>query len=201
MTADREDAHDVDRPLVGGRESRPIVIHDPDPAWAARYREEYERVASALGPLALRIEHIGSTSVQGLGAKPIVDVLVAVADVTTVDVADVRRRLAAAGYELRVDEPGHRMFRTADRGVHLHVWPEPGDDVRRHLLFRDYLRASAPDRTRYEAVKRELATREWGDMNDYADAKSPVIGDITARAEAWARRTAWAPSADGAEST
>jgi GrpB-like predicted nucleotidyltransferase (UPF0157 family) len=81
------------------------------------------------------------------------------------------------------------MFRRPDRSVHVHLWPTDSDDVTRHLLFRDWLRTSAEDRARYESVKRELARRDWGDMNDYADAKSPVIVEITARAEAWAART------------
>jgi GrpB-like predicted nucleotidyltransferase (UPF0157 family) len=192
-TGDDERTAYLDRILVGGRERRPVVIADPDPAWPARFEEHRARIAGVLGPLALRIEHIGSTSVPGLAAKPIIDVLVAVDDVTSVDAPAPRDRLAAAGYELRVDEPGHRMFRTAHRDVHLHVWPAAGDDVRRHLLFRDHLRTSASDRARYEEVKRRLATRQWDDMNDYADAKSPVIAEITARAEAWARETHWTP--------
>jgi GrpB-like predicted nucleotidyltransferase (UPF0157 family) len=192
-SSDDERAAYLDRILVGGRERRPVVIADADPAWPSRFEEHRARIAGALGPLALRIEHVGSTSVPGLAAKPIVDVLVAVDDVTSVDAPAVRDRLAAAGYELRVDEPGHRMFRTAAHDVHLHVWPATGDDVRRHLLFRDHLRTSAPDRARYEAVKRTLATRDWDDMNDYAEAKSPVIAEITARAEAWARETRWTP--------
>jgi GrpB-like predicted nucleotidyltransferase (UPF0157 family) len=192
-TSDDERAAYLDRILVGGRERRPVVIADADPAWPARFEEHRAHIAGALGPLALRIEHIGSTSVPGLAAKPIVDVLVAVDDVTSVDAPAVRDRLARAGYELRVEEPGHRMFRTAAHDVHLHVWPAVGDDVRRHLLFRDHLRASAPDRARYEAVKRGLATRDWDDMNDYAEAKSPVIAEINARAEAWARDTGWTP--------
>ena len=80
------------------------------------------------------------------------------------------------------------MLRTPERDVHVHLW-EDDDEQRRHLLFRDWLRENAEDRDHYAAVKRELATREWGDMNDYADAKSPVIVAITARAEAWAAAT------------
>jgi GrpB-like predicted nucleotidyltransferase (UPF0157 family) len=189
-TPDERAAH-LDEILVGGRERRPIVVVPYDPAWPRRFVEERARIAAALGPLARRIEHVGSTSVPGLGAKPIVDVLVAVDDVASVDEPAARERLAAAGFGLRVIEPAHRMFRTAARDVHLHVWPAAGDEVRRHLLFRDHLRASAADRTRYEAVKRALASREWDDVNDYADAKSPVITEITSRAEAWARETGW----------
>jgi GrpB-like predicted nucleotidyltransferase (UPF0157 family) len=80
------------------------------------------------------------------------------------------------------------MLRTPDHDVHVHLWDD-AVEVRRHLLFRDWLREDAGDRERYAAVKRELARREWGDMNDYADAKSPVITEITARAEAWAAAT------------
>jgi GrpB-like predicted nucleotidyltransferase (UPF0157 family) len=193
VTVDDERAAYLEEILVGGRERRPVVIVDPDPAWARRFDDARSRITAALGPLARRVEHIGSTSVPGLAAKPIVDVLVAVDAVESVDVPGVRERLAEAGFDLRVREPGHRMFRTAAHDVHLHVWPGASDDVRRHLLFRDYLRTSAADRARYEAVKRALAARTWDDMNDYADAKSPAIAEITTRAEAWAVATAWTP--------
>lgn len=103
------------------------------------------------------------------------------------DVDRISASLEGAGYQLRVLEPGHLMFRTPAHDVHVHLWIEP-KETDRHLLFRDWLRVNDADRDRYEAVKRELATKSWRDMNDYADAKSPVIIDITARAEAWARR-------------
>lgn len=74
-------------------------------------------------------------------------------------------------------------MRTPVRDVHVHMWSDPAQ-TDRHLLFRDWLRENAADRKKYEAVKRELATHEWGDTNDYADAKSGVIIDITSRAEA-----------------
>jgi len=174
--------------LIGGREPRPIEIAPPDPAWPARFALERERIRAALGARARRIAHIGSTSVPGLGAKPIIDILVAVDDVTD---PLVTTALVTAGFPLRVLEPGHRMCRTPGRDVHVHLWPRGSDDVRRHLLFRDWLRHDADDRARYEAVKRDLARRDWADMNDYADAKSEVVGEITVRAEAWARATSW----------
>lgn len=169
--------------LIGGRERRPVVIEAYDPAWPERFVHEARCVTDALGVLARRVEHIGSTSVPGLGAKPIVDILVAVDDVHD---EHITAALEHAGYVLRVREPGHRMFRRPDRSVHVHLWPTDSDDVTRHLLFRDWLRTSAEDRARYESVKRDLARRDWGDMSDYADAKSPVIAEITERAEAWA---------------
>ena len=164
----------LDSALVGGRERREIVIADSDPAWPRRYEAERERIAAALGERALRIEHVGSTAVPGLAAKPIVDVLV---EVASLDHAD----LEAAGYVLRVREEGHRMYRTRELDVHVHVWPSGSPDIASHLAFRDRLRASPEDRRRYEALKRELATRDWPDMNHYAEAKGPLIREILAR--------------------
>lgn len=169
----------LEQVLVGGIERRPIVVADYDPGWPARYELERERIARALGASALRIEHVGSTAVPGLVAKPIVDVVVEVADPE--DDA-VTHALESAGYELRVREPGHRMFRTPARDVHVHVWPESDPEIERHLRFRDRLRADSADRAAYARLKRELATREWEDMNEYAQAKGELIDEIIARA-------------------
>jgi len=168
--------------LIGGPEARAVEIHEYDAGWPQRFVRERARIAEAL-PDATLIEHIGSTSVPGLGAKPIVDIIVGV---DPFDADRITASLEGAGYLLRVLEPGHLMFRTPAHDVHVHLWTEPAE-TERHLLFRDWLRVNDADRDRYEAVKRELATRSWRDMNEYADAKSPVIVDITARAEAWAR--------------
>lgn len=170
---------ELERVLVGGIEKRPIVIVDYDPEWVARFELERGRIQRALGPLALRIEHIGSTAVPGLAAKPIVDLLVAVNDPG--DEA-VTRRLQAAGYELRVREPEHRMLRTPQRDVHVHVWADSDSEIQRYLRFRDRLRADPADRAAYEQLKRELALHEWEDMNEYAQAKTDLIEAIIARA-------------------
>jgi GrpB-like predicted nucleotidyltransferase (UPF0157 family) len=114
-----------------------------------------------------------------LAAKPVVDVMV-----TVDDPEDERSYLPAlerAAYVLRVREPGHRMFRTPERDVHVHVWRAGSDAERRHVAFRDRLRSSAEDRAEYEQEKRELARRHR-DMNAYADAKSDVIERILRRA-------------------
>ncbi len=169
-----DDAY-LDRVLIGGRERREIVIADYDPAWPERFEAERARVAAALGPRALRIEHIGSTAVPGMAAKPIVDVLVEVASLDGVD-------LSPAGYVLRVREDGHLMFRTPALDVHVHVWPSGHPDIATQLAFRDRLRASAEDRAAYEALKHELAERDWPDINYYADAKGALIRDILRRA-------------------
>lgn len=179
----------LDEALVGGRERRPIVVVPYDSAWAARYAALRPPLVAALAGVAVRVEHVGSTAVPGLAAKPIVDVQVAVPDPDGEELFGPA--LEALGYVPRVREPGHRMFRTPALDVHVHVWPAGGEDERRHLLFRDWLRGSAEDRERYELVKRELATREWEDMNAYADAKSVVIAEIMARAERWAGESGW----------
>jgi GrpB-like predicted nucleotidyltransferase (UPF0157 family) len=177
--------------LIGGRERRPIVLAPYDPQWAVRFERERRRIAAALGPGALRVDHIGSTAVVGLIAKPIVDIDVSVADVE--NEAAYLPALEGAGYRLRVREPGHRMLRTPELDVHVHVCSAQSDWERRHLLFRDWRCRDADDRERYGAAKRELALRDWPDVNAYADAKSEIVEEITARAERWAAETRWAP--------
>ncbi len=167
--------------LIGGRERREIVIVEYDADWPARFESERARVRCSLGAAAIRIEHIGSTAVPGLAAKPIIDVLVTVDDPD--DETVTVPALTGAGYELRVREPGHRMFRTPERDVHVHIWGDADPEVSRYLRFRDQLRRSAEDRRAYEQLKRELARRDWPDMNHYADAKGSTIEAILARAD------------------
>jgi GrpB-like predicted nucleotidyltransferase (UPF0157 family)/GNAT superfamily N-acetyltransferase len=170
----------LDTVLIGGRERREIVIAEYDEAWPERFGAERERIAQALGSTALRIEHVGSTAVPGLAAKPIIDVLVAVSDVG--DEPSYGPALERAGYELRVREPEHRMFRTPARDVHVHVWRDGDPELDRTVAFRDRLRESPDDLLEYERLKRSLAEREWSDMNHYADAKGSLIDAILVRA-------------------
>ena len=170
----------VDPELIGGVERRELVIAEPDPAWAASYRDHEVRIREALGDGAVAVEHIGSTSVPGLAAKPIIDVLVVVPDITAEE--DYVDPLLSAGYELRVREPGHRLVRTPERDVHVHIL-EPADPaIDEYLLLRDHLRRDEEDRSLYERTKRQLAARDWPDMNAYADAKTEVIEAIKGRA-------------------
>lgn len=125
----------------------------------------------------------------GLVAKPIIDIDVSVPDVE--NETAYLGPLLVAGYQLRVREPGHRMVRTANRDVHVHICETGSDWERRHLLFRDWLRHDARDRDAYAQLKRQLAQRDWADMNQYAEAKGSLIAEITTRAEAWARSTNW----------
>lgn len=166
--------------LVGGVEKRHLVLLDHDPAWRETYAGHEDRIRRALGAAAVQVEHIGSTSVPGLAAKPIIDILVTVEDITAEeDHVDV---LLDAGYELRVREPGHRLVRTPDRDVHVHLL-EVGDEAATdYLLFRDRLRTDPADRRLYEDTKRALVEQDWDDMNAYAEAKTDVVTAIRDRA-------------------
>ena len=156
-----------------------IEIIDYDPRWRETFAEHAAIIAEALDDESLRIEHVGSTSVPGLGAKPIVDILLVVRD--SADESAYLQKLEAAGYALTVREPEfheHRMFRTAERNIHLHVYSEGSPEAGRLLRFRDELRESADARRYYEETKRRLAASPWPDMDAYARAKSGVIEKI-----------------------
>lgn len=174
----RPDVTDLE--LIGGVEKRDLTLAEHDPAWADAYAHHAARIRAALGAAALSVDHIGSTSVPGLAAKPIIDILVTVADITAEE--DHLDALAAAGYPPRVREPGHRMARTPGRDVHVHVYEADHPAVDDYFLLRDRLRGDAADRALYEATKRDLIAREWSDMNAYADAKTDVIEAIKRRA-------------------
>lgn len=171
--------------VIGEIEPQAIVVADYDPAWPERFRREEARIRAALGGAALSIEHIGSTSVPGLAAKPVVDILLVVGDSS--DEASYLPALEGAGYLLRVREPDfheHRMFRTPAKDVHVHVYSAGSPEIGRYLLLRDRLRGDEEDRELYARTKRELAGREWPSMQHYAEAKTGVVEGIIARAAA-----------------
>jgi len=172
--------------LVGGVEKRELFLAPYDPEWAQQYRGHEARIRKALGEVAVEVEHIGSTSVPGLAAKPIIDILVTVPDITADE--DYLEPLIDAGYVMRVREPGHRLVRTPQRDVHVHILEVGVPAATDYLLLRNHLREDEADRNLYESTKRDLMAREWSDMNAYADAKTEVIEAIKARARA--RRSA-----------
>ncbi len=160
-----------------------IEIAHYDPRWPEMFRAEEERIRRALGERALRIEHCGSTSVPRLAAKPIIDIILEVADSSRED--DYLPALENAGYVLRHREPDwheHRMFRRPEVKLNLHVYSANCPEVARMLAFRDWLRVNDADREFYERTKRELAARKWKYVQDYADAKTDVVKQITDRA-------------------
>ncbi len=168
--------------LVGGVERRELAIVEADPTWPQTFAQHEERVRAALGAAAREVEHIGSTSVPGLAAKPIIDILVIVDDITAEE--EYLHPLLSTGYQLRVREPGHRMVRTSALDVHIHILGSGDPERDEYLLLRDHLRRTGTDRALYERTKRELARSEWTDMNAYAEAKTAVITQIKERARA-----------------
>ena len=165
-------------PLVG-----PILIVDYDPEWPRLFEREAERIQAALGERVLLIEHVGSTSVPALAAKPRIDVLLLVTD--SADEPAYVPALEAAAYVLRIREPDwyeHRMFNGLDTDINLHVFSPGCPEIDRMLLFRDWLRSNASDRRLYERTKRELARKDWRYTQNYADAKTAVVEEILARA-------------------
>jgi GrpB-like predicted nucleotidyltransferase (UPF0157 family) len=155
------------------------------PGGPSSLKREAHRIRAALGRRALRIEHTGSTSVPGLAAKPIVDILLVVVD--SADEDTYVPALEAAGYILHIREIDwyqHRMFRGPDTEINLHVFSSGCSEIDRVLMFRDWLRSNAADRDLYARTKLALAQQEWRHVQNYADAKTVVIEEILARARA-----------------
>jgi GrpB-like predicted nucleotidyltransferase (UPF0157 family) len=160
-----------------------IVVADYDPIWPHWFESAAFRIREALGDKVLQLDHVGSTSVRGLPAKPLIDINMAVADTTDEDA--YVPPLEAIGYELRVREPDwyqHRLLRGFDPPVNLHVFNLGCEELDRTLLLRDWLRTDEDDRELYARTKRELAKKKWKYVQNYADAKSEVIQEILARA-------------------
>ena len=168
----------------------PITFAEYDPAWPSLYEREEARIRSILGDRVIRIEHTGSTSVPGLAAKPTIDVTMTVADVT--DEPAFVDDLVAAGYRLviREREPDwwdHCVLGGPDTKINLHVFSAGCTELDRMVGFRDWLRTHDDDRALYEATKRELISREWTYVQEYADQKTAVVEAIAARARLPAR--------------
>lgn len=166
-------------PLAG-----PIQIADYDPEWSRLFAREAERIRAALGDRVLLLEHVGSTSVPELAAKPRIDILLTVADSS--DEPAYIPALEAAGYVLRIREPDwyeHRLFKGPDTALNLHVFSAGCPENDRMLLFRNWLRSNPSDRQLYENTKRELARKNWKYTQNYADAKTAVVEEILSRAQ------------------
>ena len=167
------------------RTDGPTRLAGPDPEWATQYAQQQKRIQAALGLRAVQVEHVGSTSVPGLAAKPVIDIVLVVAD--SADEAGYLSDLEAAGYVLQFREPDwheHRFLHDHDPDVQVHVFSVGSPEVERMLLFRDRLRAVPEERELYQRTKSELAARRWNYVQDYADAKSTVVEEIISRARA-----------------
>jgi GrpB-like predicted nucleotidyltransferase (UPF0157 family) len=160
----------------------PILLAEYDPSWPALFEREAARIRGALGDGVLKLEHVGSTSVPGLAAKPQIDILLVVADSS--NEGRYVPALEAAGYVLRIREPDwyeHRVFKGPDTKLNLHVFSPGCVETERMLRFRDWLRTHEDERALYERTKRELAARPWKHIQNYADAKGEVVEQILAR--------------------
>jgi GrpB-like predicted nucleotidyltransferase (UPF0157 family) len=168
------------QPLAG-----PITICEYDARWPEWYRAEEQRIRAVLGDRVVRMEHAGSTSVPGLPAKAIIDIVLEVPD--SGDEAAYAPDLETAGYVLRIREPEwfqHRLFKGPETEVNVHVFTADCPEVDRMLRFRDWLRTHAEDRDRYASTKRRLGAQNWTYMQQYADAKTAVVVEIMSRAGA-----------------
>lgn len=162
-----------------------ITLVEYDPSWHELFERESNRIRSVLGSKALQIEHVGSTSVPGLCAKPIIDILLVVEDSS--NEPPYVPALEAAGYTLRVREPEwfeHRLFKGPDTDINLHVFSSGTSEIDRMLRFRDWLRSNESDREKYAQVKRSLAKNKWRHVQHYADAKTSIVQEIMERANA-----------------
>lgn len=163
--------------------NQPILIVDYDPAWSKLFEREVARIRGVLGNRALSIEHVGSTSVPGLAAKPRIDILLVVEN--SADEAIYTPALESVGYVLTIREPDwyeHRMLKGPDTDINLHVFSRGCAEIEKMLLFRNWLRHNPEDRQLYEQTKRELAQQSWKYVQNYADAKSAVVAEILERA-------------------
>jgi GrpB-like predicted nucleotidyltransferase (UPF0157 family) len=174
---------------------RPIEIVPYDPAWPGLFAELGRELRVGLGDIALRIDHIGSTSVTGLAAKPVIDVQVSVAAFEPLTA--FKQPLERLGYVYRADDPERtkRYFREPPgrRRTHVHVRRAGSFSEQWALLFRDYLRAHRDVAAEYEAVKRRLAVRFREDRHAYTNAKVPFMWEVIRRADEWAQAHGWLP--------
>jgi len=170
---------------IGERTPHNATIHlsEYDPAWPQRFLQLEEKTRDALGSLALQIEHVGSTSVPGLAAKPIIDALLVVPDSSREE--SYVPQLESAGFVLRIREPNwfeHRLLRPPEADAHIHVFSQGCSEINRLLGFRNRLRSSESDRNLYLMTKRQLAARVWKHTQNYADAKTEIVEEILSRA-------------------
>jgi GrpB-like predicted nucleotidyltransferase (UPF0157 family) len=170
---------------VGDRQplNSTIYLAPYNPDWPSQFLQHANRIREALADKVLLLEHVGSTSVPGLAAKPIIDIVLAVVD--SADEPAYVPPLEAKGFVLRIREPDwfeHRMFKAPDIAGNLHVFSVDCSEIDRMILFRNWLREHTDDRILYEQTKRDLAAQIWKDIQYYADAKSEIVQAILEQA-------------------
>jgi GrpB-like predicted nucleotidyltransferase (UPF0157 family) len=182
-----KELHDLSREELG--RLFPIEIVEPDEHWPAQYRSEKARLVRILGPLAGRIEHIGSTAVPGLAAKPTIDILVEIPDERHA-VEAIQKAMTAAGYIQMREQQDHLMFvkgytleGLAEQSVHIHMARRDQDAMWERVLFRDYLIRHPEAAEEYAKLKFELAFVHRYDRESYTEGKGDFVRRITERAK------------------
>ena len=176
----------ADARVSGAAPAIGIEVTDPDPTWPRQYDDLADRIREALGWRVLQLEHVGSTSVQGLAAKPIIDIDLTVADPDREQ--DYIPALEAIGFRLAIREPwwyGHRVLRAAEPHCNLHVFGFDSPELVKHRIFRDWLQGNPDERDRYAAATREAASEasvRGEHVMQYNARKQQVIREIYHRA-------------------
>ena len=184
---DKADSRDeyLNKVTIGERtlHNAKITLEEYNPNWPDLYEREAKRIKKALGNKVRQIQHVGSTSVPGLCAKPVIDILLLVDDSS--DEPSYVPDLIAAGYTLRIREPDwfqHRTLKGPDTDINLHVFSNESSEAERMVCFCGWLRNNADDRQLYANIKRDLAQQTWKYVQNYADAKMEVVQTIMKRA-------------------
>lgn len=173
--------------------SEPIIVVPYNPKWPEKFREIAIPIRQAMGGIALRIDHIGSTAIPNIAAKPVIDIQISIAVLYNIDpICDALESLDYVWHEDNPDKT-KRYFREegGSRNVHIHVRKLGSWSEQYTLLFRDYLRANPKDRDKYGNLKLELAKKFRNDRAGYIEAKDPLIWEITKRAHFWSWGSAW----------
>ncbi|NQX71688.1 GrpB family protein [Paenibacillus alba] len=160
---------------------KPVVIEEYNEEWSFKYQQEERGIKEILGVIAIAIEHIGSTSVPGLGAKPIIDFMVGINDLKEVE--KFIEPLSKIGYEhvYHKEFPNRRFFRKGQWRAgthHLHIYNYGSEEWKNNILFRDYLRTHPDVLKQYNQLKKELAEKYRNDRVAYTNAKHPFIIDV-----------------------
>ncbi|RNB88680.1 GrpB family protein [Brevibacillus nitrificans] len=171
-------------------------ISEYDPRWKSLFRGVATRLRESLGDSAVRIDHVGSTSVAGLAAKPIIDIQISVRNVD--DISTYQQKIENVGFVLREENPDRtkRYFREipGNRRTHIHVREAGSYSEQVTLLFRDFLRAHPADCLRYAQEKHRLMELYRAERPKYVEGKGPIVWDILQKAHIWSQEIGWRPS-------
>ena len=175
--------------------SEPIIVVPYNDQWPREFLQVGESIRAVLGPLALRIDHIGSTAIPGIAAKPVIDVQVSLKDFE--DIGTIVLAMRSIGFSFRADNPDRtqRYFREmpGNKRTHIHMRRSGSFQEVFSLLFRDYLRCHPEDARAYEENKYELALLHRDSRLNYLNGKGPLIWEIIMRANRWSQQTGWHP--------